>query len=291
MNVLKSSLTHPFGRSLSKPDTCCAILVLMIALGLRPIKSASEEPKVEVVQPREVIQLFNGRNLNGLTTWLKDTKRDDPRRVFRVTDGLLHISGDGDGYIATDKAYRDYHLIVEYKWGTRTDGGKFVRNSGILIHATGAEGGAGGTWMPSIECQLAQGCVGDLIVIRGTDSRGETVPVRLTSPVVLGPDKRPRWSERGEPKEFTGDRQLWWSRHDPEFQELLDTRGKYDVESPTGEWTRVECYCKGNRLTVRVNGQVVNSAHNLWPAAGKILLQSEGFELFVRKFELNPLKP
>src|SRR5262245_12626506 len=60
----------------------------------------------DAVHPREVIRLFNGRDLAGLSTWLKDTKRDDPRRVFRVTDGLLHITGDGYGYLATDKAYR-----------------------------------------------------------------------------------------------------------------------------------------------------------------------------------------
>ena len=226
-----------------------------------------------------------------MSTWLKDTKRDDPRRVFRVTDGLLHITGDGDGYIATQKAFRDYHLIVEYKWGKRTNGGKSVRNSGILLHATGPDGGAGGMWMSSIECQFAQGCVGDLIVIRGKDSRGETVSVRLTSRVVLGPDRRPRWSEGGEPRDFTGDRQLWWSRHDPDFKELLDTRGKHDVESPTGEWTRVDCLCEGDRITIRVNGYTVNVAYNVFLAAGKILLQSEGFELFVRRFELHPLKP
>ena len=56
--------------------------------------------------------------------------------------------------------------------------------------------------MSSIECQLAQGCVGDLIVIRGKDASGEAIPVRLTSPVVLGPDKRPRWREGGEPQDL-----------------------------------------------------------------------------------------
>ena len=145
--------------------------------------------------------------------------------------------------------------------------------------------------MSSIECQLAQGCVGDLIVIRGKDANGKTIPVRLTSDVVLGPDKRPRWKKGGEPTVFTGDRQLWWSRHDPDFKELLDTRGKNDVESPLGEWTRVECLCDGERITVRVNGTTVNECYDVFPAAGKILLQSEGFELFVRKFELHPLNP
>jgi hypothetical protein len=235
-----------------------------------------------------VTTLFNGKDLRGLYTWLRDTKRSDPRRVFRVEDGLLHITGDGYGYVATEGEYRDYHLIVEYKWGKRTDGGESVRNSGILLHARGPDGGAGGTWMSSIECQLAQGCVGDLIVIRGKDSNGQTIPVRLESEVVLGPDKRPRYKKGGKPTVFTGG-QLWWTEHDPAFKELLDTRGKNDVESPLGEWTRVECICDNGKLTVRVNGTTVNQALHVFPASGKILLQSEGFELFVRKFELRPL--
>jgi hypothetical protein len=259
----------------------CAAAVLVFAAG----DARGEEP----VSPRDVVRLFNGRDLSGLTTWLKDTKKDDPRGVFRITDGLLHISGDGFGYVATDKEYRDYHVVVEYKWGKRTDGGKYVRNSGILLNAVGPDGGADGTWMASVECQLAQGCVGDLIAIRGTDAKGGTIPVTLTSETIIGPDKRPRWMKGGKPLVFTN-RQLWWSRHDPDFKELLDTRGKNDIESLLGEWTRVDCLCAGNRITVRVNGTTVNECYDVFPSAGKILLQSEGFELFVRKFELQPLK-
>jgi hypothetical protein len=243
------------------------------------------------VAPREPIRLFNGTDLTGLSTWLRDTKRDDPRKVFSVRDGLLHISGDGYGYAATDKEYRDYHLVVEYKWGRRTDGGKFVRNSGILLHATGPAGGAGGTWMSCIECQLAQGCVGDLIVIRGKDAQGEVIPVRLTAETELSPDgKRHRWKKGGAAKTFPPTKgQLWWGRHDWDFEELLDTRGRHDVESPVGEWTKVECVCRGRGITVLVNGTTVNECSDVFPAAGKILLQCEGFELFVRTFELHPL--
>jgi hypothetical protein len=248
----------------------------------------ADEPQGGPVRPLERVLLFNGKDLSGLTTWLRDTKRDDPRRVFRVTDGLLHVTGDGYGYVATERAYADYHLVVEYKWGERTDGGKSVRNSGVLLHATGPDGAANGTWMASIECQLAQGCVGDLIPIRGQDAEGNVVPVKFTSDVVLGPDRRPRWSKDGEAREFTRG-QLWWSRHDPDFKEFLDTRGKHDVESPKGEWTKVECLCRGDRITVLVNGVTVNECFKASPAAGKILLQSEGFELYVRTFELRPL--
>ena len=243
----------------------------------------------EPVRPKGRTPLFNGKNLDGLTTWLKDTKRDDPRQVFRAEDGILHISGAGFGYVATKKAYADYHLTVEFKWGKKTDGGKYVRNSGILLHGTGPDGAAGGTWMAAIECQLAQGCVGDLIPIRGKHEKGEVIPVRLKSDIVVGADKKPRWKTGGEAREFTG-RQLWWNRHDPDFKELLDTRGKNDVESSLGEWTKVECICDGAKITVRVNGTTVNECYDTFPAAGKILLQSEGFELFVRTFEIQPLK-
>jgi hypothetical protein len=243
----------------------------------------------EPVRPDSKTELFNGRDLTGLTTWLKKSKKEDPHKVFSVKEGVIHISGDDNGYIATDKEYRDYHLTVEYKWGKKTDGGKYVRNSGILINAIGPDGGVGGVWMSCIECQLAQGCVGDLIVIHGKDDKNETIPVQITSDVVLGPDKRPRWKQGGQKRVFTGG-QLWWNEHDPDFKELLDTRGKNDVESPLGEWTKVECICEAKTITVIVNGKTINRAYDVYPAAGKILLQSEGFELFVRKFVIEPAK-
>jgi hypothetical protein len=261
-----------------------------LALGVCLALAQGQEKKPEVVSPTKgVLALFNGKDLTGLSTWLKKTKRDDPNKVFTVHDGTIHVSGEDNGYVATDKEYKDYHLSVEYKWGKRTDGGKYVRNSGVLLHAIGPDGGAGGVWMSCIECQLAQGCVGDLIVIRGKDKDDTTIPVTLKAETVLGPDKRPRWKKGGEERVFTKG-QLWWSLHDPDFQELLDTRGKQDVESPLGEWTKVECLCAGNRITVVVNGTTVNECYDVFPSAGKILLQSEGFEVFFRNFELRPLK-
>jgi hypothetical protein len=263
------------------------ILGAAALLGLAAARPA--DPPADATTPTAVTPLFNGKDLSGFTTWLRDTKAADPRKVFRVTDGMFHATGDGFGYAATEKSYRDYRLTLEYKWGTKTDGGKYVRNSGVLLHGTGPDGGAGGTWMASVECQLAQGCNGDLIVIRGKDAAGQTIPVSITSDVVLGPDKRPRWKAGGQKTVFTN-RQLWWTNHDPDFKELLDTRGKNDVESKLGEWTRVECVCEGSTITVSINGTVVNRAYDVFPAAGKILLQCEGFEVFFRKVELHPLK-
>jgi len=246
--------------------------------------AAATAPALPARPPDAKVVLFNGKDLSGFTPWLKDTKAADPRRVFRVTDGVLHVTGDGFGYLATKGEYRDYRVRLDYKWGARTDGGKYVRNSGLLLHATGPDGNAGGTWMASVEVQLAQGCAGDLIPIRGKD-----IPVSLAADVVLGPDKRPRWSVGGTKTVFTG-RQLWWKDHDPEFKELLDTRGRNDRESPRDEWTTVECVCERDTIAVSINGTVVNRAYDVTPAAGKVLLQCEGFELFVRNYEILPLK-
>ena len=258
-----------------------AFVLFALAAGSRPAQEAPGE---------ETLVLFNGKDLSGLTTWLRESGREDPKKVFTVHDGMIHVSGEGMGYVSTRKEYRDYHAVVEYKWGTRTDGGKYVRNSGVLVHANGPDGGAGGgAWMSSIEVQTAQGCVGDLIGIRGKDPEGKPLPLTFTVDTQKGPDGRPRWKKGGAPTVYSG-KQIWWCDHDPDFKELLDTRGRHDVESPLGEWTRVEVVSRGNRLQVFVNGTQVNEAYDVSPSAGKILLQCEGFEVFFRKFELYPLK-
>jgi hypothetical protein len=255
------------------------------------LRAQSSKPKAgEPISPRDgIIQLFNGKDLTGLYSWLKDTHYSDPRNVFTVRDGVLIITGEVPGYISTERSYRDYHLIVEYKWGTRTYGQKTVRNSGILLHAVGLDGNAS-PWMSSIECQVAQGCVGDFIVIRGKDADGTIIPVTLTSETILGADGRTRWKKGGEPRVYSG-KQFWWSNHDPDFEEKIDTRGRNDVESPLEEWTRVECLCQSNRISVLVNGTKINECSDVFPSAGKILLESEGFEILIRKFELHALRP
>ncbi len=69
-----------------------------------------------------MITLFNGRDLTGLYTWIVDTKYEDPRKVFTMHDRLLHVSGDGYGYVATREEYKNYRLIAEFKWGLRSLG-------------------------------------------------------------------------------------------------------------------------------------------------------------------------
>ena len=67
-------------------------------------------------------------------------------------------------------------------------------------------------------------------------------------------------------------------------------RGKDAVASPLGQWTRVECICSRDRITIKINGVTVNECFDTRPSAGKILLQNEGNEIYYRRLELHRLK-
>lgn len=254
----------------------------MCALCLSALLAQGAEPIV----PQSPIHPFASGDLSSFTSWLKDTQHEDPSSVFTMDDNVLHISGEGVGYLATKAAYRDYRVTVEYKWGTdRTNTSPYVRNSGLLLHATGTHGAARGIWMNSLEVQLAQGCEGDFIVIRSD----EHSPVDITCLTRLAKDQRTRWDPEGMPTRYSG-RQFWWKDHQPFFKELLDTRGQNDVASPVGQWTRVTCECRGDRVSVLINGIKVNEAYKVTPQGGHILLQNESYEVYFRNLIIEPLE-
>ncbi len=264
---------------------------LALSLGLAAVLAAQlaaeEAPNRPPVTPTDgVIKLFNGQNLDGLYTYFRDTKLEDPRQVVTVHDGLLHISGDGMGGVSTRNEYRDYHLICEFRWGPRTWGGRVDRakDSGVLVHCQGPEGGYGDIWMESIEAQIIQGGTGDILVVRG---KGDVKPT-LTAEVTKDRDGETVWQAGGEKKVFTSGRVNWFGR-DPDWNDVVGFRGKNDVESPGDQWTRMDVICRGDRITILVNGVKVNEGFDVHPSAGKLTIQSELAEIFVRRWELWPL--
>lgn len=272
-----------------------AQMLFTIALFILPALTRADEknPKDATRPQLGVIKLFDGRTIDGLTTWLEDTRHKDPRKVFRVTDGLLHITGDGMGAVITKKAYRDYHLILEFKWGTRTWARRKdqTRDSGLLIHSVGAEGGYRGIWIPSLEVQIIEGGVGDFILVNGNDDNGNPVPLSLTCEVDRDRDGEVIWKKGGKKETFNmqNNRRINWYGRDPDWDDVLGFRGPRDVDSPVGEWTRMEVICDGGHIRTLVNSTLVNEAFDSYPTHGKIQLQSELAEIFVRRWELWPL--
>jgi len=262
----------------------CMVLVGVFSAGAFAAKDSAKETEIP-----GTIHVFNGKDLTGFYTFIKGRGRDkDPEKVFTVKDGMLRISGQELGCVTSVDEFENYRLIVEFKWGEVTHGSRLnaARDSGVLVHSVGADGGYGDTWMHSIECQVIEGGTGDFIVVGdGSDNFQITCPVadeRCADCPVFQPD--------GKRVTVNSGRVNWFGR-DPEWKDVKGFRGKKDVEKPVGEWNRYECVAQGDTLTVILNGVTVNQAFNVKPSKGRIQIQSEFAEIFVRRVDVVPLGP
>jgi hypothetical protein len=215
---------------------------------------------------------------------------DAPKDIWKAADGILHVSGRGYGYVATKQSYRDYRLILDFKWGEKTWGKreKAARDNGILLHAYGPHGAFAGTWMASIEAQLIEGGTGDVLVLSTKLDDGTLLQTSLTSEYVLDRDKEKIW-KKGAARQKVTDGRINWEKRDEDWTDTKDFRGGADVEKPVGEWNTLEVIAKGDTLQYFLNGVLVNEGFEASPSEGKILLQTEGAEMFVRRYELLPL--
>lgn len=262
------------------------IIFTSVFSGCSPAVQTAGSPKYKIDNSQR-IQLFNGNNLDGWYTFLKDRGRaNDPKKVFTVNNGLIRISGEEWGCITTDKEYSNYELIVDFKWGQETHEPRIdkARDNGILLHSTGKDGGYNGTWMHSIECQIIEGGTGDMLVVGDNSDK-----FSITCPVA--PEKQNGsyiYQSNGDTVTIHGGRINWFGR-DPDWKDVIDFRGSKDVEKPVGKWNRIRVIAHGDNIDIYLNNVLVNQAMRVKPSKGRIQIQSEGAEMFVRKVELTPL--
>lgn len=245
------------------------------------------------------ITLFNGKDLTGWDTYLGpafDTitgkfdslsakgLNNDPDKVFSVVeeDGepALLVSGNGFGGIATKDEFENYHLTLQFKWGTRKYHNRKdkPRDSGVLYHAVGPFDAGYGNWMCSQEFQIQEGDCGDYWSIAGST---------MDIPAVGHEEEQYVYDPTAELVTFSytsaaGKR----------------CRKKPDGEKPTGEWNTVDIYCLGDSSVHIINDVVVMKLyHSRRPengkeipmTKGKIELQTEGAEVFYRRIQLEPI--
>lgn len=198
--------------------------------------------------------LFNGKDLKGWYSFLQSKgKNNDPESVFSVKNGLLHITGKEFGYLCTEKKYKNFHLVAEFKWGVKKypprEADTTKRDNGIMYYVQ--TDASDKVWPKSIECQIQEGDVGD---------------IWLVDSVTLVAD-----GKRSAP-------------HD--FHRIVK---KKNAEKPVGEWNTVEVIADNGKITYVVNGVVVNSAGSPSLNDGRIIIQSEGAEIYYRKIEITEL--
>lgn len=248
--------------------------------------------------------LFNGRDLSDWDGWLgypdpAVTYRDDPGAVplgtsqdmaghfaVRSIDGApaIWINGKTWGSLVHKADLRDYHLRLQFKWGTRTYAPRerLPQNNGLLYHTHGSPGAVFGTWSPSVEFEIMRGSTG-MIVMVGRNVRGRTTVGY--NPKLIEPHLRFR----------LGGRQVDMINGTPTW----NVEAALDAEHSVGQWNTLDLYVVGDRAIHVVNGVPVAQVRDLATVAtdgtrrplthGRIQLQSEGAETWFRNITVEPI--
>ena len=139
--------------------------------------------------------------------------------------------------------------------------------------------------MHSIECQLIEGGSGDFIVV-GDGSDKYSITVRVA-------DEKQGGSyvfKRMGTQDATVNRgRVNWFGRDPEWKDVKDFRGAKDPELAVGVWNLMEIRAQGDKISVYVNGALVNQASKVRPTKGRIQIQSEAAAISFKEISLTPL--
>lgn len=207
--------------------------------------------------PTEVQSLINGKDLSNWTIDVPEAD-DNPNTPpsFIYKNGSIHSMGVPEGHIITNASYKNYRLVVEYRF-TGEPG-----NCGVLVHTSELRN-LYGMFPKSIEVQMESGSAGDFWVI------GEDIKV---------PDmeaRRPR--EEGEK----------WGGNRGDARHIFNlTDGS---ENPVGEWNQMVIDARDDTVKVWVNGDLVNYGFDGTVSMGKIALQAEGSGVEFRRLDIGPL--
>ena len=204
---------------------------------------------------------------------------NDPLNIFtaHMVDGepLLHITGEIFGVLQTKKVYGDFHLRVQFRWGTVKHPPRLdkPRDNGILYRCFGPAK----VWTQSLECQVQEKDIGDFYSLGGKANVASVDGSPVGAKGYIG-----RYSPGSPLRMFVGR-----CSHGSDYHEL-----------PNGEWNTIEVMAVGDRSIHILNGHVVNvlqdAVHTVDGVTsplveGNILFQSEGAEAEYRKIEIRPL--
>jgi hypothetical protein len=130
-----------------------------VAAGLLALAWSSAEPKPAPAAGPAAggtkVALFDGKSMAGWVQYLPDGA--DPAKTWSVKDGVIRCTGTPVGYLRTEKTFKNFFLVVEWRWPEKAG------NSGVLIHMQKGDK----VWPYSIEAQLESGNAGDFWLIEG----------------------------------------------------------------------------------------------------------------------------
>jgi hypothetical protein len=209
----------------------------------------------------------------------------DPRGVFSIVEvagrPALRISGEYLGGLTSKREFSNFRLRLSYRWGElRWLAPERPRNSGLIYHGHGDHGsGAAGAFLTGHELQMMAGNAGDYIALGAVAATVKTVPH----------DERGwAYEPTGEPRDF--------HPGSPVGRRVIKASA---AEHPEGEWNTLELVCWEDGAAHYVNGRLVlvlTASRRLGAdgstaplPGGRLQIQTEGAELFVRDIGWEPL--
>jgi hypothetical protein len=285
-------------RNLGPKTFWTAGVVILLLFGFVFAAAAAEEASAATWEA-----LFNAKDLSNWDKYLAPPKEgepplglnNDPRGVFTVVqvDGApaIRVSGELFGGITARGEFDNFHIRVEYKWGTKRwpPRANVGRDSGLLYLSVGPPGAGSGAWMRSVECNIMEKGTGQFWSVAGSfvDVEGERVTPAMES---LVPYK----------KEGAGESLVVYKKGAPRITSTLGdgVTPNVDYEIYGGAWNVCEVIFWGGTgihiLNGKVNLVLTNPRYregdrDVALTKGKIQLQSEGAEVFYRKVEIRPL--
>jgi hypothetical protein len=191
-------------------------------------------------------RLFTTQSANGEIAGWKSFHADPNTKTGDVwklsADGVLLCKGTPQGYLYTEQQLTDVRLELEWRWPPEAKPG----SGGLLLRMTGEHR----IWPKSLEVQLNHGQAGDFWGLAGYGLIGA--------------------AERME------------SLESPKFGKLTHVKFTQPLEKPAGQWNHCAVELRGDRISVRINGQQVNVAERCDAAAGPLVLTAEGAEIHFR---------
>jgi hypothetical protein len=169
--------------------------------------------------------------------------------VWKLDGGVLTCKGTPKGYLYTTKSYTDFILKLEWRWPPQGKAG----NGGVLLRIAGRDK----IWPKSLEAQINAGQAGDFWGLDGYALQGPADRLKTVD--------------------------------NPQFGKLTNLRKTETVERPTGEWNQYEITARGETVTLKINGKVVNEATGCAATPGRICLTAEGDPIQFRNVKLIPL--
>ena len=143
------------------------LAVLAIAIAMSAASGGARQVKTD---PRDWLQLFNGRNLDGWVPKFKGSPLgENYADTFRVVDGVLQVSYDKWGRFEDRfghlfyerRKFSHYIIAAEYRFvGEQVAGGPdwAIRNNGLMLHSQSPQSMTKDQDFPiSIEMQLLGG--------------------------------------------------------------------------------------------------------------------------------------